>query len=673
MTKAVVVIMGSIQREGTALIKSVGEVYNVSIGFNSSDFFFKIKGKTLKDLPFEVTEVALPKTAYASHDEKQEFIRDFTTGPFDTKEYGCIYSLGFTAINNVSNQFTIDASGIIINTEGHKILKITADFFRNIAKSFYFQIEQNGNKIFEENMTSNSWERFPLDRSFGIMAKKNDRITFIVSGTCQKNIGLLTYNEFHVAVQNFNVQISSVVSENSLTNFATKTYPEVNFALATLYNPSALSAIKNESLKTNYSLAPFMNVYTENTFPVMYKIGNKNISNIFVPMPYVAYIFDSIAKFANYTIHKSIFKHPELKRLVLFNNFIENTYDTFMEGVPFVLDPIWHPKDHVSKMDITEFISILDLFAAKMLIDSVTKTIDIVFIKDILTSDVASDTKLRLLSPPSILYSEQNEGYKLSFDPQEGYSNDYVKDFSDLNYKGELNYWESFPEEANLKDCYYVKAKRAYYVLEYDAGKNEKTWKLFSFIRKSIEKEAEQQVSTSVKIAPLLSGQGVSFIDNPDKYTDPNIFPYLIGRVSLAKQTCIIKNAVETIENDTVMALSIYRGFRPMPNNDSLLPLVSHDVYNDVNGEKHPLDTIALRWEGEYGLYETFWKPVLDWLTMRAKVIELEIPYMSIREYNNLAQLRIHRINEQNYLITEIKAEISDDAAKKIVLKALTV
>lgn len=107
-------------------------------------------------------------------------------------------------------------------------------------------------------------------------------------------------------------------------------------------------------------------------------------------------------------------------------------------------------------------------------------------------------------------------------------------------------------------------------------------------------------------------------------------------------------------EGDTSLRLLIYRGLDATIYPGYRYPFATPDVY-DTRGVK--VGTHSLRWDGEHGLYEKFWKRWLDFLGSTRKVTRpLRLSAADIYNLDMTQQVRIENVN---YLIGRINVAVT--------------
>jgi len=107
-------------------------------------------------------------------------------------------------------------------------------------------------------------------------------------------------------------------------------------------------------------------------------------------------------------------------------------------------------------------------------------------------------------------------------------------------------------------------------------------------------------------------------------------------------------------DEDKSIRLLIYRGLDDTPYPGYRYPFATPDVY-DTRGVK--VGTHSLRWDGEHGLYEKFWKRWLDFLGSTRKVTRsLRLTAADIFNLDLTQQVRIENIN---YLIGRINVAVT--------------
>jgi hypothetical protein len=106
------------------------------------------------------------------------------------------------------------------------------------------------------------------------------------------------------------------------------------------------------------------------------------------------------------------------------------------------------------------------------------------------------------------------------------------------------------------------------------------------------------------------------------------------------------------------LRLLFYRGLK-LDSNDKLYPLASNDVY-DFDGSKIADANLSLKWDGEYGLYENFWKDYIYWWNERKKLAKVT-KLMSVTDIINLDWSKKYNIEGVNYLLKEISISIKNN------------
>lgn len=115
----------------------------------------------------------------------------------------------------------------------------------------------------------------------------------------------------------------------------------------------------------------------------------------------------------------------------------------------------------------------------------------------------------------------------------------------------------------------------------------------------------------------------------------------------------------ELFVNEPGKRFLFYRGIQW----DSLhgsYPLGTPDVY-DQEGNKIAEANLALKWEGEYGLYNQLWKPVIENFILKTRTVEIERLFTAV-EIRNFDFSEKVRVKGVDYLVKEIKIPITDRA-----------
>lgn len=677
---------GGVQKKGIGVITEAGESYKINVGFEASDFYHKINKLTLRDLPFETISIGGNVSKRGQSMDDASINRSHIGQPIVYESKVSVYGLWEQSHAEELYEGLIDIpNGYSVRFSGH-----LSSNWNGQGSSPYLSLDIPD---------GNTWKRVariyitgPFDKTIPPLSESANHRPYtscrihlcmpsqLIKGRkYEAKAELLPDSEgitLHVAVFKETGQ-----NPQGLKNLP---YPDGHYILATVYNPSLVDSNEDNVEASSYTSCPLINYYENGTFPETYSLGSAQRTNLYCPFPYVAYVFELIAKKTGYTIGRNIFiENPELGALVLYNNFIENKQRLSISdgntSIGFERAAVWGLRNHMSDMKVSEFVRILNLFGVFLFADNQKKIIDLIEAKEILKGPSGFSLTTQLSNP--VTYSQSFDSYKLSFNPEESFAQDKCVDVS----KDTFTY---YPESSQ----YNTNTAKYNDLVHYDFSLYEKGYYLYTvaecldesgeatgtsgdgFVMEAIAispytnetENSQNPYSVECPLGPIFSGTalrivnrdyifGFGLLDAAEK-SDTS----LNGRtVAYAEDHGIFTGSKESAEDYPVMALSFYRGIVEG------LPTISHDVYyyekNAVGApQKIPNASISLLWEGENGLYQTFWKPFLDWLTRRARKAKIRIPVLPVADFMKLKTSYRVRINQQNYLIDTIQADLGD-------------
>lgn len=670
----VVIKAGGMHKRGTGIVTEAGETYKLNVGFEKSDFFHKLAGKTLRDLPWErVSFEAEPSLQGQSTDTIDWDWNNKTNAEMKAVIGISVSGLNLTGQDDHPGSFDIPNGysfrlTCTIESEGTEespyisLYRLVNGEWKWFADS---QIHPDVNELFgpvtSPPETRYSTFRATLSLNSKVSKKGMMRLVPDADGITLKAV---------VFNQNAN---GSVILDN-------KPYPQSNYVLGLIYNPSLVSEDDENPDSSSYADCPLVNFYASGMFPATYQYGGAQRTNMYCPFPYVAHVFDLIAAYTGYSIGRNIFKeNPEIATLVLYNNFIEvkrgvNEMTGNKPGFEAVLD--WDMKKHVSDMELKEFVKVLNLFGVALFADTSTRRIDMIPVQEILTKPIGFSMDTQLSEPVSL--GEGFDSYELSFSSGESFAQDQCIDLEKDTYL-------YLGEKARSPKPLYgdlVKTRdslhgRGYFLFSQaenmETETNEDGYLLEGLAQNpysNADEESRNTFSVESPLGPVFAGNVFRFVNKDSIYgfseldTAEEDYHYMHGRTaSYAEDEGLLAGSVEAAEDYPTIGLTFYRGILED------LPTLSHDIYYEKLSsyatehrveERIPNANIALKWEGENGLYQTFWKSFLDWLTRQARKAKIRIPVLPVADFMKLKTSYRVRINQQNYLIDTIQADLGD-------------
>lgn len=361
-----------------------------------------------------------------------------------------------------------------------------------------------------------------------------------------------------------------------------------------------------------------VNYYEASTFrgnysPYLFTSNHYN-EYFLVPYFYLFYVLGKLFSENGYTLDdtEGIASDSELKTLTIYNNY--SLDEGYVQAVTLFSSTLYvnvnqyagtiDPTNHVPDVAAGEFLrGILDLFNAALIVTGTG-------VKLIAKKDVLNGTESVDWSSKSI------RGYRLMFEDIRGCTlfsdldaddeltteEEYIRETDNFTIAGEVNSYLSLPGSANSEDLYYVKNENSYYKYTLDEQQASETysWQFFGYRRFPItfgdgEKEVTSKVSTTEMISDDWWG-GYSWR-----------IPY-VKQVGSSSMYDLGKNPFSP-------RLLFYRGLQtPSPSAGSYPQGAADDGAGFYN--------YSLFWDGDYGLYEVWWK---DWLEAleNAKVLKM--------------------------------------------------
>jgi len=455
--------------------------------------------------------------------------------------------------------------------------------------------------------------------------------------------------------------------------YPTQRYPDMDYALFPIENPEIFAnwdddfyGVDNLSIKTLYSqFFKVLNYFKGEMFPLMltgtYQGVNYIAGNLLTPFPYIAYLIKRIAFHFNLKVLNNPFE-DELKYVVLINHFCENEFltdDTKLVNPKFG----FNLQDHVPDgMTIYDFLkNLCNLFGLGYEVNNVRKELTFNYLEDIISDESYQDISSLVVDSLQVI-SRETKGARLVFKtpPSDKYFEN-VHDLDGLNFKGVLATYFDLPERGSLNDCYFVTLSNAYYAWKYNPEEYVFGWVLHShnyIINKEIGIEPKEITS---ELVPVM----LKYSNVDDTLSAPEGRQW---RIPASHQKGRFEGAPEMFQTSWTGMLSYYHGMYPCYP-DGTYPFGSPDII-DLWGNPIPGVDLALRLDGENGLYEMKWRKYLEW-RIQAKTVKVKI--LPDRKFmQNMSFSKKLMINGVKYLLVEFRGNI-DKAGPKIAELTLLV
>lgn len=374
-----------------------------------------------------------------------------------------------------------------------------------------------------------------------------------------------------------------------------------------------------------------------------------------VPFPYLGYVIDQIFSEHGFTIDKNLYRSdPDLKKLVIYNTYSWDSWETAGGGV-YNRGPSLNIdlSKNVPDVNINDFLkNLTKLFAIGIFPEIVNRKVTIKRYKDIILDHTYTDWSKDVF-PIYNVSDEVLDGYELRFkaDNQDEYYEQYVFEIDNYNLKDPVSTLLQLPSSGNENnDIRLVREYNAFYVWDIqDPYSPLGLWRFLCFNLvnyKSGEGEFENETDFSTLCTyPHLDD---SHSSAPRQWLTP-----------ITKQVGNSDSIGDFKDNDFSPRLLFYRGMY-LDGNGNNYPLGTYDVYDYLKNKRGDL---ALRWDGDYGLYENLWKEYLHWYIYVRRLVKFE-KVMTPADLKNIKFYKKYRINGVNYLIKEINVTITDREIK---------
>jgi hypothetical protein len=466
-------------------------------------------------------------------------------------------------------------------------------------------------------------------------------------------------------------------------------YPNSDYACFPVENSKMFDKLEEDTYQIDHvgikeiynKYFPVINYYKDNQFPLV-MLGESEDEpfiafNLFNPFPYLAYVINQLAKGLGITIENNVFEDTDLKQLVVFNLFAENS---------FITSELIQPKtgfnlqDHVPDVEVSKYwINLCKLLGIAFDFKAHTKTLRLRYLKDIAASDEYADFPGIIISEP-VLRADPYNGYRLKQNTEsDEFISKYFKSLEGLTLKGSVNIVNQLSAitDQEVNDCYYVTSRKEFWYWNYDTELAIMNWifysKDFFFVKESIDEELG---SNTYELTTDIN----AIMDNGWPYTDNNICAPA-GRFWLipkSEQPGNFDGLPDVFKADFSKSLLFYHGLR-FDNQEMLYPLASSDVYdyagNPVTFEAssgYPAYThsLSLKWDGENGLYEKRYKNWLDVL-MRSRGFWRLKAHLSPLQLSQIDWFTWYNGPGYKFMIKEIRFNIRHDKISEAELDIL--
>ena len=452
-------------------------------------------------------------------------------------------------------------------------------------------------------------------------------------------------------------------------NHGLELYPHSDYAVFPFENSKMLDnldddtfQIDSSSIKDVYAkYFPVHNYYKNNGFPFIL-LGERNEEfffafNLYNPCPYLAFVIKQLFAKISINIENNVFEDSDLSQLVIFNLFAENTYITSQLIKP---KSGFNLVNHVPDVAASEYLlNLCKLLGIALSYSSKTKTVRFKYYKDIVLDKTYIEFPGLVLSKPE-LQIKKYTGYVLKQETSgDSYVTENFKTLNGLTFKGTVNIVNQLSGivDPQINDCYYVNFFKEYWRYGYDPELSMINWifhsKDFFFEKKDGDTDSTYELTS--RISALMTNAKSGFDLNVGA---PAGREWLIPKTERAGN---FEGLPDDFKAETPLNLVFYRSLN-YDSQGNLYPIATNDVYNHagtrIDLENHDAQ-LSLRWDGEYGLWQKRHKAWVEWMLQSPGYFTISV-YLDAYQLSELDFFRWYRINHHDYLIREIRFNITD-------------
>lgn len=361
------------------------------------------------------------------------------------------------------------------------------------------------------------------------------------------------------------------------------------------------------------------------------------------------FIINELVKKLGFNLKKnSLAEIEELRKLTVYNNNAQFITDTHIANID-----AWKLGDFVPDMSVIEFFDTIELiFNAKLIPDS--RKMEARFEFADRHFDPVDIIDLHV-SPEAILeidYSKRKSAYKFSFEkPNCSYYTANVNDYQDKKYSyiGEFPTIGDFPTAASQKWGSICKdaSTQSYYLLSVNDSLIP-IWRFFSYnFQPEYIGESDSIELLEAKASPVITGQ-LLYSPSEDAVV-PIVGTNGVGSSQLGPYV-----------DPGGLRLIFYRGMYESSPNGYPYPLGCSTT--EYNGIGEPPAMYSIRWQGEDGLLNRFWKNRLRWMKKSNLPVQVK-KSLSIADLSNWEWTSGYLVGGRKCLSSFVEGEILPNGA----------
>ena len=363
-------------------------------------------------------------------------------------------------------------------------------------------------------------------------------------------------------------------------------------------------------------------------------------NNTFIPFVYFNYLVKRIFSHLDHSFKFNFFESvDEFLQMVIYNTVATNTYSESGGTYDIIKDNNFDLANHLPGVTIKEFFNIIEkTFSVFLFRDLFTNEVSLVRFQDILQNDKVNEITL----PYRIVKLEPKswDGYALEWNHDSG-DNQHDGglhgidpksiDISKYTFRGNRADGVGLAGTGILNDCYFLENTNRYAVKEYIYSGG--SWGL------------NWNTSKANAYCDFIEGNGKLKI-NPGSS--------LVGWLALQEGNI---NKAPFKYNNFDVRFMLFRGMieQNSPGGGTFLKPFG-TAYSSYDGNEWDY---GLQWHGSGGIYEHFWKYVIEFHRNKRRV-ELKMP-ADLTFLKNLNFQEKYRIANANWLLDSVKIQVSND------------
>jgi hypothetical protein len=417
-------------------------------------------------------------------------------------------------------------------------------------------------------------------------------------------------------------------------------YPSVDYAFFPIKNPDAY--------ESNSEYQGYINYYHDGSIAVNHDLTGDSLKFPICLFPYMLYVLKKIFEEHDFTHHGSFLEGSEIKRLVIYNNYL---LDDFALGDFSVNFNRWarqfNIQNHVPDISIGEFLKALkNFFSLGFFFDFKKNDVEIIPLKEILQSKEYDDMT-HMCEPNNDIEMREGDGFTIKYerDGNDELVAERLKSLTGYNLQAEVVSVADLPaaSAANVNDVRLVASINQYYKSNatYSSSATVYEWEYYADnINDYVYGNGKQPIVSTISTLSTYNPEEIVIL--PDKNW---LVPYV-------KQVC---NSVPFNQsgNNFSFRILFYRGFYT----DSLANLYPLGIPYNYNWNRSQIGNYSLGADGAFGMYENWNKELVEFLT-NARPVTKKVRW-TLPELLSLKMQRKKRILNKNYIIKKISLPIT--------------